>query len=142
MRKGTGLVSSNQPKQSNFAGTIGIFSGMKQGGICTGALASTVYIGHTGQYGTELAYEKICVLYFVHKMTRCVKEYLLIELINSKNIHPFPTRCRKWQHMWENLWREWERFGCWVTYNYELEQWYDHKKFHNFYLSQLVACEL
>ena len=99
MRKGTGLVSSNRPKQLDFAGTTDIFSGMKQEGICTGALASTVYIGHTGQYGTELAYEKICVLYFVHRMTRCVKEYVLIELINSKNIHPFPTRCRKSQHI-------------------------------------------
>ena len=36
------------------AGTAGIFSGTKQGGICTDLLAGTVYTGHTGRYGTKL----------------------------------------------------------------------------------------
>ena len=34
---------------------VGIFFfGMKQGGIYTGLLVDTVYIGHTSQYSTEL----------------------------------------------------------------------------------------
>ena len=37
-----------------MAGTAGIFSGTKQGVICTSLLAGTIYFDGTGQYDTEL----------------------------------------------------------------------------------------
>ena len=43
-----------QPNFTDTAGTASIFSGTKQGGICTDLLAGTVYTGHTGRYGTKL----------------------------------------------------------------------------------------
>ena len=47
-------VSIYQPKQPDFAGMAGIFSSMKQGGICTGLLIGTVYTGCTNRYSMEL----------------------------------------------------------------------------------------
>ena len=44
-------VSIYRLKQLDFAGIAGIFSGTKQGSVCTSLLASTVY---TGWYGMKL----------------------------------------------------------------------------------------
>ena len=54
-------VSIYRPKQPNFAGMASMrpvqlvfFSVRNKRGICTGALAGTVYTGRTGRYSTEL----------------------------------------------------------------------------------------